>query len=91
MAPKKNQASKAKRAKTVGSGRQSQSITTFGIGAIVDLKDHSVMPLGLDDWPTKEECPPIEERDLAKILEVQWLQAPPVASEDDFLVWQPNV
>lgn len=34
----------------MGRVRRSQAITTYGIGAIVDLPSGSVMPMGLDDW-----------------------------------------
>jgi len=34
----------------MGRVRRSQTISTYGIGAIVDLADGSVMPLGLEDW-----------------------------------------
>lgn len=34
----------------VGKVRQSQAITTFGIGSMVDFIDHTVMIRGLDDW-----------------------------------------
>ena len=33
-----------------GTIRQSQIITTFGPGAMVDLPHHSVIVGGLDDW-----------------------------------------
>jgi hypothetical protein len=34
----------------MGRVRRSQAITTYGIGAIVDLPAGSVMPLGLEEW-----------------------------------------
>ena len=43
----------AKRA--VGDVRPSQVITTFGPGAIVDLRTMSVIVAGIDRWPTDEE------------------------------------
>lgn len=36
--------------KPLGTVRRSQVITTYGIGAIVDLEDGSFMPTGLEDW-----------------------------------------
>lgn len=36
--------------RAMGTVRRSQSITTYGIGAIVDLTDGSVMPMGLEEW-----------------------------------------
>ena len=41
---------KSKRIPPVGELRQSQVITTFGPGAMVDLPDHAVLIGGLDDW-----------------------------------------
>ena len=35
----------------VGELRPSQVLHTFGIGAIVDLPNLSVMVMGLEDWP----------------------------------------
>ena len=34
-----------------GQIRQSQIITTFGPGSMVDLPKHSVLVAGLDHWP----------------------------------------
>jgi Domain of unknown function (DUF1998) len=34
----------------MGKVRRSQAITTYGIGAIIDLTAGSVMPLGLEEW-----------------------------------------
>ena len=38
----------------VGELRPSQMLTTFGVGAIVDLPHISVMVMGLEDWPTTD-------------------------------------
>ena len=40
--------------------RRSQLISPFGIGAMVDFpRDESLMPAGLDAWPSaKQACPP---------------------------------
>ena len=65
----------------IGEVRQSQALTTFGIGAIVDFRFHSVMPLGLESWPPKNSCSTIHEPDLERILEKRWFQAPPVEDE----------
>lgn len=35
----------------VGEVRPSQTLTTFGIGSLVDLPNMSVIVMGLDDWP----------------------------------------
>ncbi len=47
--------------------RRSQAITTFGVGALVDLPEHSAIIGGLDGWPdrTQEE---IREPRLAALL-----------------------
>lgn len=37
--------------KPIGSVRQSQAVTTFSIGAIVDFETGSFMPMGLNNWP----------------------------------------
>lgn len=37
-------------AEPVGEVRRSQVISTYGIGAIVDLEDGSFMPAGLEQW-----------------------------------------
>ena len=37
----------------VGELRPSQLLLTFGVGAIVDLPNMSVMVMGLDDWPDR--------------------------------------
>lgn len=36
----------------VGEVRPSQTLTTFGIGSLVDLPNMSVIVMGLDDWPS---------------------------------------
>ena len=38
----------------IGEIRRSQLISTFGVGAIVNTRDHSVMVAGIDDWPPNE-------------------------------------
>jgi len=37
--------------KPIGSVRQSQAVTTFSVGAIVDFDSGSYMPLGINSWP----------------------------------------
>jgi hypothetical protein len=71
-----------------GSVRQSQLITTFGPGAMVDLPHHSVVIAGLEEWtlgPNRRRI--VEPRLTAKIeqlLEVPNLQlfVPPTESND---------
>lgn len=37
--------------KPIGSVRQSQAVTTFSVGAIVDFDSGSYMPMGINRWP----------------------------------------
>jgi hypothetical protein len=72
--------------KPQGEIRQSQLVTTFGPGSMVDLPDHSVLIAGLDNWTPGGE--PISEprlsRKLATILGVPSvdLRTPPPADDD---------
>src|SRR6185312_6383179 len=54
----------------VGELRPSQALTTFGIGAIIDLPHLSVMVMGLEDWPFKDTVEIGEQRLLASVKEV---------------------
>lgn len=56
--------------------RRSQAITTFGIGAIVDLPLGSVMMCGIEKWP-KRGCIPLEDRRLEKKLQASFFLMPP--------------
>lgn len=46
----------------VGEVRPSQTLTTFGIGSLVDLPNLSVIVMGLDDWPNAYASEIGEER-----------------------------
>lgn len=46
----------------VGEVRPSQTLTTFGIGSLVDLPNLSVLVMGLDDWPNVYSNEIAEER-----------------------------
>ena len=46
----------------VGEVRPSQTLTTFGIGSLVDLPNMSVIVIGLDDWPISHSTEIAEER-----------------------------
>ena len=50
-----------------GQIRQSQIVTTFGPGAMVDLPDHAVIIAGLDEWSGYRDHPIVEERLAAKV------------------------
>lgn len=69
-----------------GQVRQSQILSTFGPGAMVDLPKHSVLIGGLNHW--RGDRKPISEDRLAarvaEILEVPHIKlyAPPVDEQD---------
>lgn len=70
--------------------RRSQLISPFGIGAMVDFpKDESLMPAGLDAWPSStQDCPPdsgwlIREERLEARLNVNHFRLPPDHREPD--------
>lgn len=70
----------------VGELRPSQVLTTFGVGAVIDLPFLSVMVMGLDDWPLRDTQEVGEERLLASVREVlgpqvQTLRSAPVVPE----------
>jgi len=46
----------------VGELRPSQILYSFGVGAVVDLPNISVIVMGLDDWETQHATPIGEER-----------------------------
>ena len=50
-----------------GQIRQSQIVTTFGPGAMVDLPDHAVIVAGLDHWTGYRSNPIDEDRLAAKV------------------------
>ena len=58
--------------------RISQAVSTFGPGAVVDLRDESVMMAGIDFWPSEPEVR-IQEPNLERILHVQYFRSPSTA------------
>ncbi len=71
----------------VGELRPSQIIHTFGIGAVVDLPEISVMVMGLDEWSVRPGTEIGEERLLRAVqyelgTQVKALYPPPVPAED---------
>ena len=46
----------------VGEVRPSQTLTTYGVGSLVDLPNMSVIVMGLDDWPISHANEIAEER-----------------------------
>jgi hypothetical protein len=72
-----------------GQIRQSQILTTFGPGAMVDLPNHAVLIGGLDNWTDEGRKPVYEERLIAKLqklLDVPTLKlfTPPIDLQDPF-------
>jgi Domain of unknown function (DUF1998) len=70
-----------------GEIRQSQMLSTFGPGSMVDLPDHSVLIGGLNHWQGYHNQPIYEERLAARVcqlLEIARvdLYAPPAAEAD---------
>lgn len=77
-----------------GQIRQSQVVTTFGPGAMLDLPEHSVLLAGLDYWASKGDEivePRLTDR-LAAILEVPQIRLyPPPPDKDDSSLESANV
>lgn len=67
----------------VGKVRRSQLISTYGIGAIVDLEKGSYMPMGLEDWERVTKLPSlsITEDRLQLLLGVERFRLAPIAKE----------
>ena len=66
-------------AKTKGSVRTSQLVTTYGIGSIVALRDESFMVAGLDRWPVDQ--PDLFEPRLERVLGVRGFVRPPATDD----------
>lgn len=66
----------------VGNIRQSQLITTFGAGSMVDFVDHTVIMSGIDDWDwaDKEEYK-IFNQNLQNLLGVQYFVKPKLSTK----------
>ncbi|MBI9047455.1 MAG: DUF1998 domain-containing protein [Anaerolineaceae bacterium] len=64
--------------------RRSQAVSTFGPGSIIDLKDESVMMLGIDFWPDNGE--EIHEPNLEKALGVTHFRSPSTEGKKDLPV-----
>ena len=76
---------KEKKASIKGQLRRNQLITTMGAGAIVDLKDASVIISGIDSW---EEAEQIDKKELKinnirlqTLLEKEYFLMPPFKKE----------
>ncbi|MEQ9624072.1 DrmB family protein [Coleofasciculus chthonoplastes] len=71
----------------VGELRPSQILFSFGIGAIADLPNLSVMIMGLEDWDKNRGIELAEERLLAAVRgelgqQVKQLKAPPIPPDE---------
>lgn len=68
---------------SVGKVRRSQLVSTYGVGAIVDLEKGSFMTMGLDDWEfvTKVPSLSINEDRLQQLLQVDHFRLAPIGVE----------
>ena len=62
----------------LGEIRQSQAMSTFGVGSIADFVTGTFMPLGLDYWENLLPNQKIFEPDLEAFLGVNFLRSPPI-------------
>lgn len=67
---------KPKTKKIVGQIRQTQMITTFGCGSLVDFPNASVIMAGTDFWTNCDEEDTIQEVNLQKLLKVDYFIKP---------------
>ena len=67
----------------LGSVRRSQLVSSFGIGAIVDLEKGSFMPMGLEDWERVTGLPSLHvgEPRLQGMLGVSHFRLGPVKED----------
>ena len=67
----------------LGSVRRSQLVSSFGIGAIVDLEKGSFMPMGLEDWERATSLPSLSigEPRLQAMLRVSHFRLGPVKED----------
>ncbi len=68
---------------SLGSVRRSQLVSTFGVGAIVDLEKGSFMPMGLEDWEGVTRFPSlhIDEPRLRAMLDVNHFRLGPIRED----------
>ena len=67
----------------VGKVRQSQAITTFGIGSMVDFVNQTVMMRGLDDWDWwQDDKFRIHNASLESLLKVQYFVKPKISAKE---------
>jgi hypothetical protein len=86
-------------AKPHGQVRQSQIVTTFGPGAMLDLPDYAVIIGGLENWNGQRDHPILEDRLAAKVKQelglasVEFYAPPPdpddpTAPQNGITAWQ---
>jgi Domain of unknown function (DUF1998). len=68
-------------AKSKGTVRRSQLITTYGVGSIIALGDESFMVAGIDSW--RDPDVDIHEPRLERRLRVEGFVAPPAATSEN--------
>ena len=70
-----------------GQVRQSQVITTYGPGALIDLPNHAAIVAGLETWPSTDKLDEINDPRLSRLLQAitevraPRMYAPPPPSE----------
>ena len=62
-----------------GKVRRTQLVTTYGVGALVAVRDESFMVAGLDQWPSGEMT--LHEPRLESRLQVRGFREPPASDE----------
>ncbi len=71
----------ARAARKLGSARQSQLITTYGVGSMIAIDNESFIISGLDSWDTSG-TQEVWERRLARLLNVRTFKLPPAPDPD---------
>lgn len=66
-------------AKKIGEARQSQLVTTYGVGSLFPSVDQSFMVMGTDYWP--RTSPQLDEPRLARALGVHHFRTPSVGRD----------
>ncbi len=72
-------------ASNLGTARQSQLVTTYGVGALIPVGDQSFMLCGLDSWEA-DRAQDVNEERLARSLRVWGFKAPPATGRRDMPV-----
>ena len=86
-----SEASQAKNRAKVGSARPSSLLYTYGVGAIMDLPQFSIMPAGLDDWePIWKRRPHVPTIEEPRLLNVVQLHLGPRIQQLRPFPWQPK-